>query len=274
LFAQVTAMTEPSWRIILELQQEYFIKRLDSFLTDKFYLSYNPTELSGLNSNLETEVNFKHLTEFGYSELVKIDLDFGEYMNLKHFCEEMVDKYYGTIWVNGIRYRNKEAYASHMFGKLGEEAVKRCLGDLITDVDYKIYAHGDGGIDFRLVSKNDIGIQVKTIPVYRFSEGYEITVDDYVIKSVRFRDLVWNIPTETINKNKVLICVLMLNCVQGDLLKSKIYDGETYDFVIAGFKPTKDINKENNLLINDFYNLKIKDLLYGGGIPGYLKSLT
>jgi hypothetical protein len=276
LFAQVTAMTEPSWRIILELQQEYFIKRLDSFLTDKFYLSYNPTELSCLNSNLETEGNFKHLTEYGYTELVKIDLDFGESMNLEHFCEEMVDKYDGTrtIWVNGIRYRNKEAYASHMFGKLGEEAVKRCLGDLITDVDYKIYPHGDGGIDFRLVPKNEIGIQVKTIPVYRFPEGYEITGHDYMSQSGRVRDLVWKIPTETINKNKVLICVLMLNCVQGDLLKSKRYDGETYDFVIAGFKPTKDINKEDNLLINNFYNLKIKDLLYGGGIPGYLKSLT
>lgn len=271
-------MTEPSWRIILELQQEHFIKRLDSFLSDKFYLSYNPTELSCLNSNLETEVNFKHLTEFGYSELVKIDLDFVEFMNLDHFCEKMVDKYYVINWVNGIRYRNKEnkeAYASHMFGKLGEEAVKRCLGDLITDVDYKIYAHGDGGIDFRLVSKNDIGIQVKTIPVYRFTEGDEITVDDYVSQSVRVRDMVWKIPIETLNKNKVLICVLMLNCIQGDLLKSKIYDGETYDFVIAGFKPTKDINKENNLiLINNFYNIKIKDLLYGGGIPGYLKSLT
>ena len=270
-------MTEPSWRIILELQQEYFIKRLDSFLSDKFYLSYNPTELSCLNSNLETEVNFKHLTEFGYTELVKIDLDLGEFMNLDHFCEEMVDKYSvtRTIWVNGIRYRNKEAYASHMFGKLGEEAVKRCLGDLITDVDYKIYPNGDGGIDFRLVSKNDIGIQVKTIPVYRFPESSEITFDDYISKSVKVRDLVWKIPIETLNKNKVLICVLMLNCVQGDRLESKIYDGKTYDLVIAGFKPTKDINKENNLtLINNYYNIKIKDLLYGGGIPGYLKSLT
>ena len=273
-------MTELSWRIILESQQEYFIERLDCFLTAKFHLFYNPTELSCFNSNLEGGVNSETLNKFGYSELVKIELDRDEDMFLDFFCQEMVDKYYRTTWVNDIPYRNKEAYASHKLGKLGEEAVKRCLGDLITDVDYKIYSHGDGGIDFRLVSKNEICIQVKTIPVYRFSEGYEITSYDYMSKSDRVRDFVWKTSTETINKNKVLICVLMLNCVQGEciqgeLLKSKMYDGETYDFVIAGFKPTEDINKENNLiLINNYYDIKIKDLLYGGGIPGYLKSLT
>ncbi|MEW6496483.1 MAG: hypothetical protein AB1589_28765 [Cyanobacteriota bacterium] len=267
-------MNEPSWRRILELQQEYFIKRLHSFLIDSFYLDYKPIDLSCFNSSLETESNYKHLTKFGYSELIKVDLEEDEWMRLNHFCEEMVNKYCYSVCVKGLLHRDKEKYANYFIGKLGEEAVKRCLGDFITDVDYKIYPHGDGGIDFRLIAKNDIGIQVKTIPLYRFPQGNEVTGDEYITNSAKIRDIDWKIEREDTKKSKILICVLMLSCIQGDIMKNKIYDGDTYNFVIAGFKPTKDIQNGNYPIINNYYNLKIKDLLYGGGIHAYLESLN
>ncbi len=56
----------------------------------------------------------------------------------------------------------KNTFINNLKGKLGEEIVKRCLGDFITEVDYQLKIGGDGKVDFTLSSDISKGIQVKT----------------------------------------------------------------------------------------------------------------
>jgi hypothetical protein len=267
-------MKELSWQEILKSQQIDFMKRLASHFTDQYsldFLGYTPIVLSCLTSDSDTEKAYPHLREFGYSELVKVDLDYGEYMNIDHFCNEMVDKYYRN------ERRVEDEYTNWRIGKLGEEAVKRCLGDLVTDVSYRTDNYGDGGVDFQLVSNKYIGIQVKTKARYRDWDENEMVNYIHYIDIECFARLeslgshIWSLNQKEIDANKVIICLLMLNGIQGD----KIY-GKTYDFVMSGFLPTQNIkdNKNQYFMGNDKYQLKMKDLLYSGGMQGYLEFLA
>ncbi len=268
-------MKELSWQGILEAQQKDFIKRLASYFTDQYYLDilgYTPVVLSCLTSNSETELRYQHLAEFGCAELVTIDLDYGEFMYLDNFCDQMAYKY----------GRYSDYYMNWMIGKIGEIAAKRCLGNLVSDINYKTEGWGDGGIDFQLVGNKDIGIQVKTKARYRLHEDYgrnenemveyihEIDIERYA----RFESLeshVWSLNQKEVDANQIIICLLMLNGIQGD----KIYD-RPYDFVMAGFLPSQNIkdNKNKYFIKNkNKYQIKIKDLLYSGGMRGYLEFL-
>jgi hypothetical protein len=281
-------MKELSWQEILEAQQKDFIKRLASHFTDQYYLDilgYTPAVLSCLTSNLETELSYQHLTEFGCAELVTIDLDDGKSMDLDNFCNEMVYKYgkYRDIYINREltgRDIDKDYYMNWMIGKLGEIAAKRCLGNLVSDINYKTEGWGDGGIDFQLVGNKDIGIQVKTKARYRLPEDYrrnENEMVDYIHeidieRHARFESLeshVWSLNQKEVDTNQIIICLLMLNGIQGD----KIYD-RPYDFVMAGFLPSQNIkDNKNKYFIKNKYQIKIKDLLYSGGMRGYLEFL-
>ena len=47
----------------------------------------------------------------------------------------------------------QKIFQNSLKGKIGEEVVKKCLGKLVTDVNYEITEGGDGKIDFTLDSK-------------------------------------------------------------------------------------------------------------------------
>ncbi|HLP88510.1 MAG TPA: tetratricopeptide repeat protein [Nostocaceae cyanobacterium] len=170
-----------------------------------------------------------------HSELTIIS---GEKLNqLRNFCWEMAEKYKRNSPVRDI-------FINNMKGKLAEEVVKSRLDNLVTAVDYEIKIGGDGKIDFTLTSVPDIGIQVKS----RHQHGD--------INKVK-----WPISKEEIEKNAVLVCVL---------IQEEINEAQTkYNLVLAGFIPTNMIN-----LINGKVSVGIDELLYPGCLRGYLEYLT
>ncbi|WP_300001280.1 tetratricopeptide repeat protein, partial [Anabaena sp. AL09] len=197
------------WTTILKAQQTDFIQRLKS------------------GDLLHCEKEGQH------SELTVIS---GERLKqLRDFCWEMANKFKQQSDVKNIFFNN-------MKGKLGEEVVKICLGDFVTEVDYEKYSSGDGKIDFTLTSDSSVGIQVKT----RY--GY-------------FDKVQWTIDREEIEKNAVLVCILC---------QEEFSDTEKeYRFIMAGFLPTNMIQYAFNEAI-----LGIDELLYPGGLRGYLDSLV
>jgi hypothetical protein len=154
---------------------------------------------------------------------------------LRDFCWEMANKFKQQYDVKNIFFNN-------MKGKLGEEVVKIRLGDFVTKVDYEKYSGGDGKIDFTLTSDSSIGIQVKT----RY--GY-------------FDKVQWTIDREEIEKNSVLVCILC----QEEFSETE----KEYGLIIAGFLPTNMIKSAANEAI-----VEIDELLYPGGLLGYLESLV
>jgi tetratricopeptide (TPR) repeat protein len=197
------------WTTILKAQQTDFIQRLKS------------------GDLLHCEKEGQH------SELTVIS---GERLKqLRDFCWEMANKFKQQSDVKNIFFNN-------MKGKLGEEVVKICLGDFVTEVDYEKYSSGDGKIDFTLTSDSSVGIQVKT----RY--GY-------------FDKVQWTIDREEIEKNAVLVCVLC----QEEFSEME----KEYGLIIAGFLPTNMIKSAANEAI-----VGIDELLYPGGLRGYLDSLV
>jgi tetratricopeptide (TPR) repeat protein len=197
------------WTTILKAQQTDFIQRLKS------------------GDLLHCEKEGQH------SELTVIS---GERLKqLRDFCWEMANKFKQQSDVKNIFFNN-------MKGKLGEEVVKICLGDFVTEVDYEKYSSGDGKIDFTLTSDSSVGIQVKT----RY--GY-------------FDKVQWTIDREEIEKNAVLVCVLC----QEEFSEME----KEYGLIIAGFLPTNMIK-----LIGDKTLVGIDELLYPGSLSGYLESLA
>lgn len=245
-------MKELSWQVVLQEQQEDFVKRLKDSLS-----LYPLATLSCLEYNLPCNISY-------HSERIKILFDEDKEIELNNFCLELVDK------VNA-EYE-QDTFISCKIGKIGEEVIKKYLGNLITDVDYQIYDYGDGGLDFSLINYKNISIQVKTKTLSRITltkickdnlnnndivnaqiELYENGID-------KIDDISWTISEKEIAQNKVLICVLLLNYVEADTIK-----GNYYDCIIAGFKPTSEIMH--------FDNLKIQDLFYIGGIRSWFKLL-
>ncbi|WP_371718568.1 GUN4 domain-containing protein, partial [Anabaena sp. UHCC 0204] len=154
---------------------------------------------------------------------------------LRDFCWEMANKFKQQYDVKNIFFNN-------MKGKLGEEVVKIRLGDFVTEIDYEKRIGGDGKIDFTLTSDSSIGIQVKT----RY--GY-------------FDKVQWTIDREEIEKNAVLVCVL---CQEefSDMEKE-------YGLIIAGFLPTNMMKSTGDKTL-----VGIDELLYPGGLRGYLENLS
>jgi tetratricopeptide (TPR) repeat protein len=198
------------WKTILQAQQTDFINRMES--GDLF----------------QCDQPGKH------SELTVITGD--SLQQLRDFCWDMADK-----------YRNKSSsvrkvFVNNMKGKLGEEVVKTRLGDLLTEVDYKQYQGGDGGVDFTLAANSSIGIQVKA-------------------RQGRFDQIEWSISEKEINKNAVLVCIL----IQEEVNEAQ----NQYHLVLAGFLPTN-----MTTVTGGKARVKINQLLYCGGLRGYLESLT
>ena len=173
-----------------------------------------------------------------------------ELQPLREHCWKMVEKY---------RNQNPhQVFINHAKGKLGEIVTKECLGELVGQVNYEILISGDGKIDLTLSSDGNIGIQVKT----RYSNTYKVE---------------WSISLEEIQKNKAIVCVLILG-EQKDFDEFK----SEYHPVMAGFLPTDLIQKQiregyvsleqNNG--NKILKIKINNLLYGGGLHSYLKELS
>ncbi|UUO17760.1 tetratricopeptide repeat protein [Dolichospermum heterosporum] len=158
----------------------------------------------------------------------------GRLKQLRDFCWEMANKFKQQYDVKNIFFNN-------MKGKLGEEVVKIRLGDFVTEIDYEKRIGGDGKIDFTLTSDSSIGIQVKT----RY--GY-------------FDKVQWTIDKEEIEKNAVLVCILC----QEEFSEME----KEYGLIIAGFLPTNMIKS-----ICDKTLIGIDELLYPGGLHGYLENL-
>lgn len=153
---------------------------------------------------------------------------------LREFCWEMAEKY-----KRGSKVKN--TFINNLKGKLGEEIVKRCLGDFITEVDYKLKLGGDGKVDFTLSSDISKGIQVKT---RTFKKGGEIT---------------WTINLDEIQKNEAIVCIL---------IEEEIDEAQAeYHLIFAGFLPSKLITEQQK-----DYHLKIGDLLYASGLKWFLEN--
>jgi tetratricopeptide (TPR) repeat protein len=148
----------------------------------------------------------------------------------------MAEKYRRTS-SNPIR----DVFINNMKGKLGEEVVKIRLGDFVTEVDYEKRIGGDGKIDFTLTSDSSIGIQVKA----RYGN---------------FDTIKWSISQEEIEKNAVLVCIL----IQEEVSEAQ----SKYNLILAGFLPTNIIKSAG---VKAFVG--IDELLYPGGLRGYLDSL-
>jgi hypothetical protein len=166
-----------------------------------------------------------------HSELTVIS---GEKLKqLRKFCWQMAEKYKRTSPVYDV-------FINNLKGKLGEEVFKARLANLITEVDYEKRQRGDDKVDFRLASDPSIGIQVKA------RHGS--------IDTVR-----WSISSEEVDKNAVLICVL---------IQEEVNEAQAeYHLILAGFLPTQQIKESGK------FSFKIDKLLYSGGLQSYLEYL-
>ncbi|MGM3307790.1 tetratricopeptide repeat protein [Anabaena sp. WFMT] len=153
---------------------------------------------------------------------------------LRNFCWEMIKKYKPNDPQN--------YFINNMKGKLGEEVVKSRLADFVTEVDYEKRVGGDGKVDFTLTSDSSIGIQVKA-------------------RNGNFDKIQWSISQEEIEKNAVLVCIL----IQEEVSEAQA----EYNLILAGFLPTNMITLSASKAL-----VGIDELLYSGGLRSYLESLT
>ncbi|TAF08214.1 MAG: tetratricopeptide repeat protein [Nostocales cyanobacterium] len=151
---------------------------------------------------------------------------------LRDFCWEMVKKYKPTD--------PKNYFINNMKGKLGEEVVKSRLANFVTEVDYEKRVSGDGKVDFTLTSDSSIGIQVKA-------------------RNGNFDKIQWSISQEEIEKNAVLVCIL----IQEEVSEAQA----EYNLILAGFLPTNMITSSAGKAL-----VGIDELLYSGGLRSYLEA--
>ena len=255
-------MAELTWQEILRAQQQDLINRL-KFIHDSRNYSCKFLRFSTLNLIDESCVPVAGHN----SEIIELDFCDEHESEIRGFCCEMVDKYMDN---NSNVYPN-DSYINYKIGKLGEEAVKVYLGDLIDEVNYKLSEHGDGGVDFTLAKNRNIKIQVKTSSLNRISydhiDKYKLTDDDiggilqppeqYHFGAINNS---WSISSEESYKNNILICVLLLNSIDNERIINKTYRCLMAGFILIEKKADKQI-------------FKIDELLYMGGIKGYLESL-
>ena len=143
---------------------------------------------------------------------------------------------------------------------MGEEVTKECLGVLYYRIKYDTMLGGDGKVELTLTNGDKIGIWVKT------SYGQQDKVT-------------WLLTPEQVKPNQVLVCILLQqndDSPEFDEFKSE------YSPIMAGFLPTKWVKRmleENEVkleLVNGqkLVKLRLKHLLYGGGLRSYLESLA
>ncbi|MGI8503996.1 MAG: tetratricopeptide repeat protein [Hassallia sp.] len=154
--------------------------------------------------------------------------------SLRDFCWLMAEKYKRTSPV-------RDVFINNLKGKLGEEVVKERLADFITEVDYEKRFGGDGNIDFTLSCDRAIGIEVKS------RHGS--------IERAR-----WSVSSEEVEKNAVVVCIL----IQEEVNEAQ----PEYHLFVAGFLPTQMIKLKTGRI-----SFGIEQLLYGGGLFGYLEQL-
>lgn len=142
----------------------------------------------------------------------------------------------------------KKRFRNELIGKLGKAALKKYLGELISEVNLEILRGGDNKVDFYLASNPLIHIQVKTRQT----------------NSIKNIDTIeWKFSREELEKNTVFVCLLTLDDVDIFNLKHE------YNIINMGFKPTyffKDFHQENIFL-------RTHDLLYAGGLKAYLELI-
>jgi uncharacterized protein YjbI with pentapeptide repeats len=178
---------------------------------------------SGNRLHCETEEQHRELTVISGERLHK----------LREFCWYMAEKYKQRSLV-------RDVFINNLKGKLGEEVVKARLGNFITEVDYKKRIWGDGKVDFTVTSVSDVGIQVKT------RHGN--------IDTIR-----WEISSEEVEKNSVLVCIL----IQEEVSESQL----EYHLNLVGFLPTNMIELKNGKA-----SVAANELWYGGGLRSYLEE--
>ncbi|ABA24152.1 TPR repeat protein [Trichormus variabilis ATCC 29413] len=169
----------------------------------------------------------------------------GQYSELTVISGERLKTLRDFCWLMAEKYKRvspvRDVFISYLKGKLGEEVVKERLADLITEVDYEKRLGGDGKIDFTLTANPAIGIEVKS------RHGN--------IDRVR-----WSVSAEEVEKNAVVVCIF---------IKEDVNEAQSsYHLLLAGFLPTQMIKlKTGNI------SFGIEQLLYGGGLWGYLEQL-
>jgi len=201
--------------------------------------------MDGIKVLESQQLDFVQRLKFGYEHLLQsqirgqnselVVISSDRLKQLVDFCWKMADKYKQKSFVRDVFSRNLK-------GKLGEEAISYQLGDLLTEVDYEKRIIGDGKVDFTLRSDKSIGIQVKT----RYGDINKIE---------------WIFSRDEINKNSILVCIASLE----DFDERK----NNYKMIMAGFIPTHKILNHESIV-----KFKIWDLLYIGGLNGYLRSLS
>ncbi|MEA5626394.1 hypothetical protein [Nostoc sp. UHCC 0251] len=166
-------------------------------------------------------------------------------INILRFSLSMYMKYKSSPQINIKTFKN------NYIGKLGEEAVKSSLNELVTEVDYTIKKHGDNKVDFKLISDLSIGgIQVKT------RNGIYNTVE-------------WSISKEEIEKNNFLVCMLIQKEVTFKEIVENYKENKEHEYKIisAGFLPIDLIKTECK------QEFTINELLYSSGLNAYLNKL-
>ncbi|MBR8827442.1 MAG: SUMF1/EgtB/PvdO family nonheme iron enzyme [Gomphosphaeria aponina SAG 52.96 = DSM 107014] len=134
----------------------------------------------------------------------------------------------------------EQVFVNKLKSMLSEEVVRERLSDFVTPIvdDEKRELQ----IDFTVTSDPSVGIKVEAI------QGN--------IDTGR-----WWISKEEAEKNAVIVCVW----IKEEIKENK----KKYDVVLAGFIPTTMSNG-----MNEAMSFGIDELLYGGGLKGYLESVS
>ncbi|MEA5583202.1 tetratricopeptide repeat protein [Nodularia harveyana UHCC-0300] len=168
----------------------------------------------------------------------------GKHSELTVISGERLKQLQGFCWEMITKFRPndpKKYFIKNMKGKLGEEVVKTRLGEFVTEVDYEKCQGGDRKVDFTLTSDSSVGIQVK-------------------VRHGNFDQIQWFVSREEIAKNAVLVCIL----IQEEVIKPEAQ----CNLILAGFLPTDMIP-----VTGDKASVRIDELLYAGGLHGYLDDL-
>jgi superfamily I DNA and RNA helicase len=157
---------------------------------------------------------------------------------IRDFAWEMVEKYR-----RDTQQTPQQIFINNVKGKLAEEAFQARIEPLVTPVNYERLRYGDGSVDFRTKTEPHVCIQVKA------RQGQPQTVR-------------WRFSPEEIQKNQLLICILILEPVSEAQAE--------YSLIHAGFLPTNLIDR---LPLHRPVELGIHQLLYCGGLRQYLEYL-
>ncbi len=157
------------------------------------------------------------------------------FKEIRSLCRKLVLKSEQTIPV-------REVLLTHLRVQLAEEVISTCLNDFVNQVDP----------EYRLMMKSSKSFTVKT----NSNIGIGVKADTGNIDTIR-----WVITAEDVKQNAVLVCIFMPEEVTEDLSE--------YSPILAGFLPTQMLK-----LADGESSLALGDLLYGGGLRGYLESLS